>query len=212
MRVVLVGDIHSKVTELLAIAAKHAPTPVIQLGDFGFGFTVVPELPDNLMYIRGNHDDPALAANRPNYLGDYGTLYPAPFTLPFDKKVFYISGAYSIDYALRVPNVSWWEQEELSYPELAQAINLYERERPDIVISHEAPSAAIETILNLFKMQRHNKLGCAFSRTAHALQQMLDIHKPEMWVFGHHHLPGDFNLFGTRFVCLPELTTMEVSI
>lgn len=210
MKVTLVGDIHGKVKEFLQIV-EEAKNPVVQLGDFGFGFiSPTPKLPKNAFFIRGNHDSPVPARRAQGYLGDYGTVV-FDKELPPKKKVFFLSGAFSIDREWRVEDESWWADEELSYPELADAINLYELIKPDIVLTHEAPSCAVKTILDMFKL-RDYKIGCAFSRTSVALQQMLEVHKPALWVFGHYHLPGDFNLFGTRFVCLPELQTMEIEI
>lgn len=40
---------------------------------------------------------------------------------------------------------------------------------------------------------------------------MLEIHRPKVWVFGHYHIDKDFELNGTRFICLNELSTIDVS-
>jgi len=96
---------------------------------------------------------------------------------------------------MRVQGESYWIDEELSYPELAKAINLYSAVRPRFVLSHEAPSKATETLLySLMGAYFAEKGKCAMSRTAQALQSMLDIHQPEKLVFGHYHVEKEFDV------------------
>ena len=52
--------------------------------------------------------------------------------------------------------------------------------------------------------------GYETSATASLLQAMLDLHRPEAWIFGHHHVSRDFYLKKTRFRCLAELETLKV--
>jgi len=179
----------------------------IQLGDMGCGFVQVPDFGPNFKFIRGNHDNPAIARAHPNYLGDYGG---------FDRDgqtFFYIGGAYSVDQAWRIPDVSWWKDEELSVVELNAVINMYEWVRPDIVISHEAPSIAVYTILSQLSMGRGQMKGpCANSRTSQALQSMFEIHKPKAWFFGHYHITTRFEINRTIFQCLDELAIARISL
>jgi hypothetical protein len=46
---------------------------------------VLPELPPEHKFLRGNHDDPKLCGKHPNYLGEYGYLP--------DDELFFVSGA-----------------------------------------------------------------------------------------------------------------------
>lgn len=214
-KILLVGDIHGKVPRLLAIANQNKDKSVIQLGDFGFGFMKIGELPTNLRMIRGNHDAPEAARKHPNYLGDYGTF------MLNDKKVFFLGGAYSIDYAWRTPGESWWEDEELSYPELEQAFEKYKAYKPDIVLTHEAPRSIVPEILDRFVIgklgNRDYKAPCADSRTSQSLQKMWEEHQPEQWYFGHYHINGVWvtkprlEANNTTFQCLDELQTKEIS-
>jgi predicted phosphodiesterase len=41
--------------------------------------------------------------------------------------------------------------------------------------------------------------------TSSLAQQMYTIHKPDLWIFGHHHKSFDETIGGTRFICLNEL-------
>lgn len=182
---------------LKAIAHKYKGQDVrtIQLGDMGLGFVEVPYRGPKHMFIRGNHDDPALCKVHGNYLGDYGIIDLEGL------KTFYLGGGMSIDWRYRILGKTWWKEEELSYPELAKAIEMFEQEKPDVVLSHEAPYE-----IPIVGSHHYNDR----SRTATALQQMWDIHKPKHWFFGHHHIPFSVEIEGTEFICLPELHYIEM--
>lgn len=174
-----------------------------QTGDMGLGFSDKdakyskngkawsPELVPEHRFIRGNHDDPALCRSHPNYMGDYGFL-----TRP---SIFYVGGGYSIDQGLRTIDYNWWEDEELKEIQMNSAIDLYKGTKPKIMVSHECPlSMKADVITNSWKLEHD-------SRTEKNLQMMLDIHKPDYWIFGHHHRFLEKDVNGTHFVCLHEL-------
>jgi hypothetical protein len=172
----------------------------------GYGFAGTPWvlLPDNHKFFRGNHDSPQKCRSHPNYAGDFGFLP--------DDNLFWCAGAWSIDRAYRQPGISWWPDEELSYEELGKAIDLYSQVKPRFVLSHEAPAKAGKTLLHgLMAGNAYftEKLECSMSRTAEALQQMLDIHQPEQWIFGHYHIDKQFQVAGydTKFVCVGGIMT-----
>jgi predicted phosphodiesterase len=48
------------------------------------------------------------------------------------------------------------------------------------------------------------------SRTAQLLDAMLEIHRPQTWIFGHHHNSETLNDKGCLFRCLNELETFEL--
>jgi hypothetical protein len=41
---------------------------------------------------------------------------------------------------------------------------------------------------------------------------MLEVRKPDIWIFGHHHVPVGKEINGTRFVGLAELEYMDIEI
>jgi hypothetical protein len=233
MSIVFVGDVHGHIQRYRKIIrALPEGAKSIQLGDLGHGFKGVNLFPGGSMargwhrHIRGNHDSPEKARKHALYLGDYGYLE--------EEKLFYLGGAWSIDKDWRVPGVSWWPDEELSYAELDAAYQLYVKSKPQIVATHEAPSKAAWTMLErlIVGAGAHNpaptdqsvllkgdeyayykaKLGCVNTRTSQALQRMFEEWQPVAWYHGHYHLGTKFTIGKTLFTCLGELETEEFSL
>lgn len=133
-----------------------------------------------------------------NFVGNYG-IWRVPTTEPeVDQDfLFFVRGAWSIDFANRTLGVDLWENEELTEEELKRAVKMYEEVKPSIVISHTCPHSVKEH-LQIYGTR-------VKTRTSAYLQQMFDIHQPKLWVFGHHHQEFDKVIGGCRFVCLQEL-------
>lgn len=198
----ILGDIHGTFGEITQACIKYPYDTIVSVGDVGLGFPAMekhhgvwlrvegnndPEsFPNNFYFIGGNHDDPRACSKYPNYLGRYG----------YNKEldIFYVSGGHSIDALQRTEGIDWWRDEELSYDDFSKCIELYEHIKPEIVISHECPASIQEIIL-----KGKNLYG--FSRTAKALQLMLDIHQPKQWYFGHYHKTFSKKVGKTQFTC-----------
>lgn len=226
-----IGDVHGKTVEYGKIL-RNLPIgeKSLQVGDMGLGFKGVKlpaqdgqKYPVTHKFIRGNHDNPVECRNHSNYAGDFGYWKP--------EELFFLGGAWSIDQKWRVEGKTWWRDEELDMVELGQATMLYNVVKPRIVATHEAPTIAAmvmldasiplirTTYLDSFKADREkgpeydqwkNTVGFANTRTSQALQNMLEYHQPEIWVYGHYHKKHDFIYKGTHFYCLPELDVMEI--
>lgn len=195
MKIRFVGDVHGKIPQYLDVIkdAEHS----IQVGDMGIGFVDVPVLPKNHRWIRGNHDNPALAKEHPNYLDD-GTIY---------NGMMCIGGAWSIDRQYRTEGLDWWADEELSYQRLFELIKFACDYRPKVMVTHDCPSSMIPVLFpNAIPIQ---------TRTQNALDVILNEVKPELWVFGHWHRSIDFcnkAMYDTRFVCLNELEYKDIEV
>lgn len=217
MNVHFLGDIHGSWGILKQVFSRYRDNRIIQVGDLGLGFLPLeyeknylgelvptnadpdPEaFPDIFKFIRGNHDNPSKCREYPNYLGDFGV----------DKEtgIFFVSGGFSIDFKLRTPGMDWWYDEELSMSQFNEAIELYEKTKPKFVLSHEPPIEVHDLLTT--------QSAFGPSRTSQALQAMLDIHRPDFWVFGHHHKVWRKTIQGTQFACaaINQVLTFDINM
>jgi predicted phosphodiesterase len=191
-----IGDIHGRIKDYRKLLTDR---PSIQLGDFGFGFPGMRRvqnviLPDNAYFIRGNHDDPDVCRNHPNYLGDFGLK-------EIDgKSIYVVSGAWSIDWMMRTEGISWWRDEELSYAQMNACLEQYEKIKPEIVVSHDGPNQVTHNLVqgNLFS-----------TPTGRLLTEMFNIWEPDYWIFGHYHINWNRKIGKTNFFVLNELGTLD---
>lgn len=202
-----IGDVHGKFEDYLA-KAKAYKGETFQVGDMGLGFgPQLPKLSKRHKFIRGNHDNPELCKAHYNYAGDYGYWE--------ESKLFFIGGAYSIDINFRLAYEKthgrkiWWSDEELSLIELQEAFAMYKKKDPKVVVSHDCPTQVALHILDKLTpgFRPEKKVQ---TRTGDALDRMFRYHQPNTWIFGHYHLDQDFELGGTRFICLSELSYVDL--
>ncbi len=173
------------------------------VGDMGMGFPSNNEdSKDGKSYIRGidpkhkficgNHDYRGICYGHPNFLGDYGYHE--------HSGIFYVGGGFSVDWEWREKYINWWPDEELSPGQMGSCLKLYEEKKPSIVVSHECPTEVKHFVItNPMKMD-------ISSRTEKLLQEMIDIHRPDYWIFGHHHQLEYTNIGGTEYVCLDTVS------
>jgi predicted phosphodiesterase len=205
MKLRIIGDVHGHFPEYINLA-KEAEFS-IQLGDLGFDYAPMVNLdPEKHRVIGGNHDnytsiDDKFVKQPPHFLGDYGV-----HTVPGFGEFFYVRGGRSIDQASRIEGISWWQEEQISYSKALDAIEQYEEIKPDRVLSHECPASVIDSLAGFKTWDGEPILP---SMTARMLERMFFLHKPKLWLFGHHHKAFDATIEGTRFVCLPELGFLD---
>jgi len=188
-----IGDVHGLFVDYGEII-KDLPESV-QLGDMGLGFTkkIDARFPTGTdhVFIRGNHDNPEACRSMPNYLGDFGT---------FGFDMFFISGGYSIDWRMRTMGVDIWLDEELRASQFFAAGKEYEEAAPRVMFTHECPGNVMHEV---------GTVDLGESSTARSLKALFEIHKPELWVFAHHHHNKEFDYKGTHFVCVDELCVYD---
>lgn len=137
-----------------------------------------------------------------NFIGNYG-VWKVPETKPggaYGDSIFFVRGAWSIDFAYRTLGRDIWVNEELTQEEFERAIQLYAEIKPSIVVTHTCPQEVEKHLILGFSDGRPIK-----TRTGDGLQRMYEIHKPKLWIFGHHHQEFDRIMDGCRFVCLDEM-------
>ena len=186
---IFIGDIHGDTKAWKQLIQGHDKT--IQVGDFGAGFVPIPDPQDisvNHKFIRGNHDSLHACRNSSRWIPD-GTYDPK-------HRMFLMGGAFSIDWQNRTPGVSWWGDEELSYQELYGMISRYEELKPQVMVTHDCPENMYFKLFPVETSKHHYP-----NRTSKALQAMLEIHQPKLWIFGHWHSFRNEVIDGTRFLC-----------
>lgn len=198
----IIGDVHGHIDRYIPIA--QAATYSLQVGDMGFDYSGLKVLdPKTHRVLAGNHDnyeqdqEGNFYNQTPHFLGDAGSL-----TIPNFPKIFFVRGGKSIDQSARFPGVNWWRQEELSYSQGVDILEIVKKVKPDFVVTHECPSSLLSDVSK-------NKMYIRPSSTAELLQQMLEIHRPKIWIFGHHHISFYKQVEGTKFYCIPELGYLD---
>lgn len=216
MKQVFIGDVHGKYKPYKRILKEHENT--VQLGDMGVGFkrysphhedvyphgSYYPNPPYNAMvkgnhrFIRGNHDNPEVCVEHTQWIPD-GTV---------EDNIMFVGGGLSIDKNFRVPGYSWWEDEELGTVEFARLLSVYEKAKPDVMVTHECPEVIARRILGAgFRPEKSLE-----SRTRIWFDKFFEQHQPALWVFGHWHNSFECSVLGTEFVCLAELEVREFDV
>lgn len=202
----VIADVHGYYESYIRLTRKYEHT--IQIGDMGFNYQrLIEEVnPSNHRFFGGNHDNYDIIDILPHNLGDFGskTLNGTDF--------FFVRGAFSIDVAYRRPHIEWWPNEQLSEEQFKSCLDLYQLIKPDLMLTHDAPKAITDMIGNPCVLASYGFDASTFTtRTQEFLQAMLDIHKPSMWVYGHHHVDREVIYKGCHFICLPELGTLQIN-
>jgi predicted phosphodiesterase len=199
MAITLIGDVHGKYERYHRIIRQTERYPyTLQIGDLGFQYDTLQNVDSTRhMVLPGNHDNYDKCYNYSHFLGDYG------YTRLNDVEFFYYRGAYSIDKQYRTVGLSWWADEQVSIDQFTKARELYREIKPRIVITHECPQNIAAQMINPGDRIYENMTGWA-------LQELLNIHEPEYWFFGHWHRSRIIQYGRTTFRCLDELEVCDV--
>ena len=190
-----IGDIHGEfktyswMISRMALSGNVHMDYSIQVGDTGiFREKDLTQLPANLnhRWFRGNHDSPIIYNDHPCSLSDFGHNT--------NKDLFWVGGAKSTDILSRKQYIDYWPDEELSYSVQMAALELYSVVKPRVMCRHDCPSEVRSILFGYDEMSSTNKL----------LQCLLDIHKPEFWIFGHYHRRIERRINNVNFVCLAD--------
>lgn len=200
-----IGDVHGKFDRYKKIIKNHPKT--IQVGDMGVGFYRMigsdrkaernppfdAMAKGNHRFIRGNHDNPKACRQQKFWIPD-GHV---------EGDMMFIGGADSIDKAYRIEGLSWWRDEQLDYAQWCDCFDKYMDHKPRIMVTHDCP-------YTIYWHLHDRVFDTLDDRTSQSFDLFWRYHKPELWIFGHHHKSFDKVIDGTRFVCLDELETMEI--
>lgn len=204
MSLVIIGDVHGKYLRYANIAMNYEYT--LQLGDMGFDYNPLKVLGKNHRFFGGNHDNYNVYFDSTQIIGN-GNFGKAKHG---DIEFFFVRGGYSIDKNLRKPNIDWWQREELNKTERKNCLNSYKQIKPDIVISHEAPTFINRRIGSKGILPYFGLSEDWSSNTAQLLHSMFNHHIPKLWIHGHMHKSHTTEVEGCTFIGLPELGTYEI--
>lgn len=207
------GDTHGRVDAIKsidAIAEHHDVKTIVQVGDFGCHFET-PGCPVD-KYFRerasgptwytcgGNHDNwdywEALSEEQKTNVVELskGCFYVRRGSL-IDlegKTHLFFGGAESTDRHMRTENLDWWSKETPTREEFYTFFDALESGRPDVVVTHDAPSSV--------EIRRSERDAAP---TPNGLYNALknSEFKPKTWVFGHHHRVQTWTVEDTKFIC-----------
>ena len=200
MGITLIGDLHGKYERYHRIIRQTEKHPyTLQIGDFGFKYDSLKNVDSTKhLILPGNHDNYDICYNYSHFMGDYG------YTSLNRVEFFYYRGAYSIDKQYRTVGIDWWENEQVSIDQFMKARELYRIIKPKIVITHDCPQ-------NIASMMLEPGQRVYENTTSWALQELLNIHEPDLWIFGHYHKSKTIQYCKTTFICLDELEVYTIN-
>ncbi len=177
-----IGDIHGYFDTYQSLIQGARAS--IQVGDYGAGFAPMPEVGPEHLFIRGNHDDLRLCQTNPRWIPD-GT---------HQGDHFFCGGAWSSDRFQRIPGKEWWPDEELSSKDFYDIMDRYVQAAPRVMVSHDCPESVCAQLFPRKEVME--------SRTGQAFDGFFALHRPKIWIFGHHHQSVQMEIQGTQFICL----------
>ena len=213
MQIRILGDVHEKQEEYIEII-KDAQYS-IQLGDMGFNYDKIQSVDSRRhRVLYGNHDKLTtddygrIVHNDPRFFPNYGSwihsiIDEVKTNIP---DIFVVRGEHSIDKEDRIEGFNWFPNEQMTYREMCNAIELYKNAKPKIVVSHGCPSSIIQYVGN----PAFAYMDLKPSATAKLLQAMYDFHQPDVWLFAHYHINRCVRPDYTYFFCIDKLNYLDI--
>lgn len=191
--------------KILTDAQQKGVNHTLQIGDIGWreDLDIMPILsPDYHKVLYGNHDD--YDNILPHSIGDYGIITHGNVTFGFVRGEFSIDKFRRLDAAsIRKYGKTWWEQEELSYLKMLEALDFFKERDINLFVSHGAPDFLIHHLVDEVKY--------APSMTSKLLTEIHDQANIKNWVFGHYHRNQTLQSNKTDFLCLNELAYVDIT-
>jgi hypothetical protein len=219
----IIGDVHAQIgpDDLVRRGGRSyleiiAGSPYsVQIGDMGDD-QAYNELrqhadPTRHRFIPGNHEH--YEALPPHALGDFGAVAWGGVEFFFVRGAASADKAQLLDMGRRVGKKLWHEQEELTDDQMHAAEQAYVAARPTFMLSHDAPTdIARQAWAHAARFAPPNPDAAHLpSRTSDFLARLHEQHAPRLWVFGHHHRDWTARAGDTQFVCVGELSYLDVA-
>lgn len=205
------GDVHGHTKQYANMLLEDEVPYSVQIGDMGFHYKDLDVLDsERHKFYGGNHDNYDFYDWNLYSLGDYGEVNLGPLDF------FFIRGAFSIDVKYRLERqakhgiISWWDREQLNKKEMQSAYNAYKKAKPNIMMTHDCPIDVSKRIGSAGALKAFGFDPETFTTATQELfDRCFEEHKPDIWVFGHFHMDLEFDIDGTTFICLDELSSMD---
>lgn len=208
MRILLLGDTHGSVDHI-RFAVKKAIAQdceqIIQLGDFGY-FPGTPETDKFLeeisspkipiYFIDGNHDNHWMLNHKAeNPVEICSGVFYLPRGYRWNIGIWTLAalgGAYSIDRQRRTLGIDFWEEEVISYSDVARTLRGGDI---DILLCHDHPAKVPLTTIkgNGIRINREAM------RNSETLQAVVEACNVRSVFHGHHHKFYETTIDGVRY-------------
>lgn len=123
-----------------------------------------------------------------------------------DISFLVMGGADSIDKNLRTPHYNWWIQEQISHPQITNAIKTYDDVNFDFILTHCAPTSYVDDLYI-------KKLLLPGPRRISSSEKRLEKLKKHIyykkWFCGHYHCEYDSPKFQTIYNKIIELPSPD---
>jgi predicted phosphodiesterase len=221
MKFLILGDVHGCWADLnvtIAAAIKDHPdiTHIVQVGDFGYGFTSIPNYKPfkaskgyldseqmeiynaaEKLWLDGNHENfDKLEAEGDAWQPKWKYMPRGSILEVNGYRAMFFGGASSIDKDYRTPHVSWWPQEDITYGQVQKTLEKVDGPI-DALFSHEHAECVP------YADNRYKKRDPKSQANRRMLQQLVEKFQPNFHFFGHHHKPDRGIVGQMEWVCCP---------
>ena len=233
MRVLVVGDVHGRHRELIAVLrqaqADYRVAAAIQVGDFGFNREAIRRLsadtgpfPVPLHVIDGNHEDhrwlrrAVLTGAAGAWRGNLNLYFQSRSSVVRfgSSQVGFIGGALTADRPQH-HNLLGGFPNYIRRRQRQHAATLFNREQPELIVTHSCPSGiglGLRGSPGLERDVAEHIAAAGFDPgprddcgEAELSRLWADLrYRPRAWVFGHFHRNHQALIEGTRFICVAD--------
>lgn len=208
MKILFLGDVHGEwdaANDVIERARQAYPgiDRIIQVGDLGDGWggpsdrwpvKNADDLP--IHWCDGNHENFDLIDAA--ILNPRLTYQPRGSILDIDGfRIMFMGGATSIDKMHRTPFIDWWPQEDITYGQVAVAL---QQQGPiNMIVSHDRPeSIPLPKGMRNIDDGKSNRL---------CLEALLEEFEPKWWAHGHYHKMSHGKVGELEYTCCPIIDT-----
>lgn len=149
------------------------------------------------LFVDGNHENHKMLYELPivkKFSGNVGKVNNSVYHLKRGevyeinfKKIFVMGGAHSIDKNSRIPNVSWWKEEQPSYAEFEYGLSNLENHNweVDYILGHTCPSKIKNNYFKYLGISDiKNNIKCPVEQYFDVVVEKTKFNK---FYFGHFH-------------------------